>query len=292
MTYSGQWPAPVQPTQPGVYPLRPLRIGEILGHGIRIAGANLLLLAPLALVTGLAGAGIQIAVLSGFGDLETVASGRWAVLLQQPTQADVQQLTTLFWHVLLASAGGGILSIVTTPVLAAIAAAGVARAATRRERNTAAVLARLRGRWGSILGTGLLAGVCIALGLILLVVPGIVIAIALLPAGPVAAIEGGRPVANLRRAARLSQGSRGRLFGVSLLAALCGGGVGFVFTQVVGALLRVGTGTGGFVTLQLAGAVIGAVTAAFTAAVTALLYVDLRIRREGLAEALARSVSV
>lgn len=291
MTYSGQWPAPAKPAQPGVYPLRPLRIGEILGHGIRIAGTNLILLVPLALVIGLAAAGIQIAILSAFGDLDTVASGRWVPLLRQPTQADTQQLFNLSRHVLLATAGGGILTLLVAPVLAAIAAAGVAQAATRRERNSAAVLARLRGRWGSILGTGLLAGACIALGLILLVVPGVVVAIVLLPAGPVAAVEGGRPAANLRRAARLTQGSRSRLFGITLLAALCGGGVVFVFTQVVGGLLRVGTGTGGYVTLQLAGAVIGAVTAAFTAAVTALLYVDLRMRREGLAEALARSVS-
>ena len=291
MTYPGQWPAPARAAQPGGYPLRPLRIGEILGNGIRIAGANLVLLAPLALLTGLAGVGIQIAVLSGFGDLDTVASGRWTELLQDPTQANARQLVTLFWHLLLASVGGAVITYLIAPVLAAIASAAAARAATQRGRDSAAVLARLRGRWGVVLGTGLLAGACVVVGLMLLIVPGVVLAIVLLPAGPVAAIEGGRPLANLRRAAQLSQGFRGRLFGVSLLALLCVAGVGLVFAQVLAGLLRIGTDTGGYVILQLAGAVIGSVTSAFTAAVTALLYIDLRMRREGLAEALARSAS-
>ena len=291
MTYPSQWPAAAPPAQPGVYPLRPLRIGEILGHGIRIAWANAVLLVPLALVAGLVAAGIQLAVLAGFDELDTLASGRWATLLQQTTPADAQRLLTLSWHVLLASAAGGIVTLLVTPVLAGMAAGGVAESATRRGPQTAAVLTRLRGRWGTLVLTGLLAGGCVAVGLVLLVVPGVVLGVMLLPAGPVAALEGGRPLDNLRRAARLTQGMRGRLFGVSLLAALCAGGVGLVLTAVLGGVLRIGNDTGGYVALQLTGAVVGGFTAAFSAAVTALLYVDLRMRREGLAQALARSLS-
>lgn len=289
VTYPNPWPAPVQAPQPGVFPLRPLRIGEILGFAMRIAWSNALLLVPIALVAQVLAAAAQLGILSAFGDLQTVAGGSWSSIPARPTQADLDRVLTLSSHVLAASGFSLVVALTITPIVAGLAASGAAIAATRTTRDFPGVVARMRGRWWSVIATSLLTGLCVFAGLLLLVVPGIIVAIALIPSGPVAAIEGARPVAAVKRAAALSKGFRPRLLGVYLLAVVCAAAAGLAFGAVVGALIGGSNTVGTYVVIQIVGAVFGGLTGAWTATVVALLYIDLRMRREGLADSLRRA---
>jgi hypothetical protein len=113
-------------------------------------------------------------------------------------------------------------------------------------------------------------------------------------------------VSALRRSWRLVAGSWWRCFGILVLGAIIAGAINglvqlpFSLLGNLAGALAGGTGDSGEVTtgLQISLAVTNlgsvlasSVTAPFTAALTALLYIDLRIRREGLDVALARAAA-
>ena len=273
-------------TEPGLFPLRPMAVGEILGAAIRVVRRHLLVLAPIALVIGAAATTVEMLILNAFGELNAVATGSWAVVPAQPDDAWLSGVLTTFRHLLLAEGGSLSVSLLTVPILTACAAAGVAVSAISKSAGGTSSLGRLRGRWASVVGSGVLAGLFTVAGLLVLVVPGIVIWVVLLPVAPVAALEGGRPTRVIRRATRLSAGFRGRLFGISLLAVLISVAAQTLVGSVLGALVPAADPVQNLLVAQAVGTVVGAFTASWSATVTALLYVDIRIRREGLADAL------
>jgi hypothetical protein len=96
-------------------------------------------------------------------------------------------------------------------------------------------------------------------------------------------LENERPSQALARSWRLVRRSFWRVFGITLLAgiivAIAGGILQLPFT-FFGAVL--GSGTGGTVILVIGAIAAGTVTRPITAGVTVLLYVDMRMRKEGL----------
>ncbi|MTD12967.1 hypothetical protein GIS00_03280 [Nakamurella sp. YIM 132087] len=293
MTSPGPYGAPFpsrHTPQPGMYPLRPLAVGEILTGAVRVAWRHLLVLAPIALLFSAISTGVQLGLLSATGMLEAVATGSYAQLPAAPTAAQLEQVLQDTGTVLLALLGSVVVTQVLGPVLAGIAAPFTAEAALSTKGTNARALARLNGRWGVLLGSAVLAGLATAGGFLLLLVPGILLWIALAPAGPVAAMEGTAPAITFRRALHLSRGFRPRIFGTVLLQALFVLIAAFIAGIVAVSLFGVGSaGIGSYITTQIIGIVVGAFTGSWTACVVALLYVDLRMRREGLAEALQRS---
>ena len=267
-----QWPGPV--------PLRPLRIGEILSVGVRLAAANLLRLAPLALALGAAGAAVQFAVLKGSGALpDYLAFG-----LTADTAAEVSQLERLVWPLLLASWCTVVVSQIGGQFLAGVAAPLVGRASV--DDHSGRPLGRLAGRWAALIGVSVATGAAVSVGLLVLIVPGILIWLALLAAGPVAAMEGSGVAASLRRAAALSVGLRARSLGVLVLAAPVSGGLSLVIGTLVDRVAALQDLTAAYLLATATGVVVGAFTGAWTAMVTALLYVDMRFRKEDLGRAL------
>ncbi len=99
---------------------------------------------------------------------------------------------------------------------------------------------------------------------------------------PVVVLENERPVRALARSWRLVRRSFWRVFGITLLAgiivAVAGGILQLPFT-FFGAVL--GSGIGGTVILVIGAIAAGTVTRPITAGVTVLLYVDMRMRKEG-----------
>lgn len=110
-------------------------------------------------------------------------------------------------------------------------------------------------------------------------------------------------IESLRRSARLVTGSWWRVFGILLLVLI----IVVIVSQVIGipfdlpATLGDGDGNlltvtglsfGALVISTLGGIISATITAPFSAGATALLYVDLRIRREGLDLELARAANV
>jgi hypothetical protein len=282
------YPSPADPgAQPGWYPLRPLSIGEVIGAGLRIAVRHLAVLAPIAFVFGIVGAAANLLVLSAKGVLRSYANGD---LTRLPVGASTEQanefVRTYFSDILPGLATSAVVGMIAGPVLAGVAAPFAALAATSRIGTNAAGLARLRARWPVLLGVAVVVGLAQAVGFALLVVPGIVIWLMLLPAGPAAAMEGLGIGPTLRRAVVVSKGFKGRLFGVSLLIGLIVGVIDFALAAILGQVVGGDDPVTRLIITQVLAAVVSAVVAPWSAAVTAMLYIDIRIRREGLAPAL------
>lgn len=139
-----------------------------------------------------------------------------------------------------------------------------------------------------------------ALGLLALVIGAIYVGVLLSLATPAYVLEGGGIRAAMRRSRELVRGSWWRVLWVLLLAAvvtsIVSGVILFVPLTLVGASAGPGfvdTGgdlsTGTLVVVTLASIVAGTIVQPVQAGVTALLYVDRRMRKEGLDVALARA---
>jgi uncharacterized membrane protein len=109
-------------------------------------------------------------------------------------------------------------------------------------------------RFWSIIGLAILATLGITVGIILLIVPGIMLAIRWSVALPACVVENLGPLAAMRRSAELTKGHRWKIFGVFILilvivliAAMI---IGLIVAAVVGAITFA---TEGIIALVLAG---------------------------------------
>lgn len=273
--------------QPGMYPLRPLTIGEIFGAAARVALRHLLVLAPLAFVISAVALGVEFSVLAANGALHDYASGRLAAVPVGATQTELDAAFRRIYTDLLPAVGlSALISLIGAPILAAVATPFAALGATSRDSDNRAGLARLRGRWPILLGIGVVVGLAVAIGSVLLVIPGLMAFLILLPAGPVAAMEGSSLRDSLRRAAVVSKGFKGRLLGVTLLSGLIAAGIALVVSSVVGRIVGTSNGTAHLLVTSVVSLLIGALTTAWSSSVVAMLYIDIRIRREDLGRAL------
>jgi hypothetical protein len=133
-----------------------------------------------------------------------------------------------------------------------------------------------------LLGTSILSAIAVMGGLVLLVLPGIWVALGVIVLSQVMVLEGVFGTAALSRCFELMKGQRLRAFGILFLVliiqAVIGAGVGFV----AGAIPIAGS---------LVSGIVAAVGGAYTAAVSVVLYFDIRCRKEAFEiEQLARIV--
>jgi hypothetical protein len=156
-------------------------------------------------------------------------------------------------------------------------------------------------------GAGVAGGIAVFLAVVALLVLGPLLWVRFAFAAPALLLEQLGVVSALRRSWRLSIGSWWRTFGILLLTgiiagvangllsvpfALFGGVVGEAMGSDGGDPTTLSAGYAVATSIGNIGTVVAtAVTAPFSAAVTALLYIDLRIRREGLDVALARAAA-
>ncbi|WP_298460369.1 glycerophosphoryl diester phosphodiesterase membrane domain-containing protein [uncultured Cellulomonas sp.] len=311
--------APPAP-RPGIIPLRPLGLGEILDGAFRAIRANPRVMFGLSAVvvaiavaiqsviqwyvTGLLASELSqaVATLDPGGDLgfaETVAPGLAAGL----TAPVISIATTVLTGLLIVSVSRSVIgqrisvgevwsqswrkvavlvvfSIATTLLVLAVWAAFVALLAVLGVNEQWAAMATL-----AILGgLGLVAATAWFLIRILLVPAALV-------------LEGTGVTTAVRRAWKLTRGSFWRLLGIYLLTS--------VMTAIVASIIVTPVSMVASFVLQdplltsFAGIVVAAVvnivaytlTTSFMAAVLALLYVDVRMRREALDVELARAAS-
>jgi hypothetical protein len=122
------------------------------------------------------------------------------------------------------------------------------------------------------------------LGLILCIVPGVYLWAAYFVAIPVLLIEGSGPIKSLGRSRRLVKGFWWRTFGVAVVGALLVAIVSAALTAVVVGVVFAhparDTATG-FVLNTLASTVGAMLTTPAAAAFATVLYIDLRVRKEG-----------
>lgn len=128
-------------------------------------------------------------------------------------------------------------------------------------------------RFGSVLLVSILVGIVVAVGFILLVVPGVIFLTFLAVSVPAVVVEGARGTGAMRRSWRLVRGHFWHVLGVVVVGLLIAG----VVAGLISAL-----GRGNDVLGLIFGTIGQVVVAPFTALVTVLLYLDLRARSETL----------
>ncbi|WP_405781735.1 hypothetical protein [Streptomyces sp. NBC_00859] len=256
------WGAPQPQTpEPGVIPLRPLQLGDILGGAMSTVGRYWKqLLGTAAVVYG----GAAAALAAALGVLYASFSGRIHGILHTPESSGVsweqaRPLVLSLSGVLLAA---GLLSMVCTAMVCAACATVLQEAVLGRPTTFRAVWRKAWSRLLPVIGTVLLCGLVVLVPLLVItgaatavvvaaadahntaaaITVGVLGGLALVPSAvwlwvrfslaPAAVVfEGQGPAGALRRSARLVRGSWWRVCGISLLALAIGGLTGY-FIQI------------------------------------------------------------
>ncbi len=313
----GQWPprygeaAP----KPGVIPLRPLGVGEVLDGAFASIRRNPKAVLGLAAVVMTMSAVISAVItktLLNLGSVNLPSQG------QNLTPAQATHLIGRFVAVAAPAFGVTVLlTYIVQAILAGLLAPIIARGVGGQQISAAdawratrprlpslllATLLVLLAGLGPLLITGLIAGIAalagapapvyaviVLLGLVALVLT-IWFSTMLSLVTPIVVLENASPGRALARSWRLVHRSFWRVFGITLLAGLivsiAGGILQLPFTLLGAAA---GSGVGGTVILVIGAIAAGTVTRPITAGVTVLLYVDMRMRKEGLDLALRTS---
>jgi hypothetical protein len=249
--------------------LRPLALGEILDVSIKLVRRNWRTLATLVLI-----AAVPVAIVSL---LITTSTTTYDPTTDVRTREDgsaygagvaVHQLLQLVLYLLAAVACFG-----------AIADGYLGR---RPEWRSSLRFAARRAPMAFVMG--ILAFLGIVAGFIALIIPGVFLAVRWSVALPALLLERRGPVAALGRSWRLVKGFWWKVFGTLLVTYLLVRVAGFAVSAIVVAGLTALTSAQSFLGLALTEAV-DVVVQLFTlpvlAAVTIVLYVDLRVRKEG-----------
>lgn len=263
--------------QPGLIPLRPLALGEIFGSAIVVVRRNLWPLGGAAALVAGVSTLVTLGVLAASGSLQTYADAQWV--------NDVLKGGMPPGGILLAAMLGLLVSTVGGPVIAGIATAYAGAGALGRD-GRGAVAERLRGRWPVLLAVAAIVGAAVCLGLLLLVVPGVIAYLLWVFAAPAVVMERAAVSPALRRSVLLTSGHRGRILGTVALSMIIGSVAGAIVASFVGAIVGSTSAVTVLVVSQLVAVLVGGLTSAWTGAVVALLYIDVRIRGEHLADAL------
>ncbi len=318
------WAPPPQAPKPGVIPLRPLSLGEILDGAVSYIRANpaatLGLAAVVITLTQLIQLPAQYFLAADIAGLDTGAAaappsaqdvagalagsapttvisgllGFVAITVLNGLLIVVLSRAVLGQHVGLGDAwragGRRLPGLVGLSVLVALILTGVVVGAA-----LPAVVAGVAGASVAVPVTlgilGFIAGVCLLVYLY----------VSLAMAAPVYMLEGARVIAALSRSRKLVAPQWWRIFGILLLAALIAGIINAIITfpaSLAGGFLSAsqatsdplaGLGLPALVLMGISAIIAGTITAPFSAGVTGLLYVDQRIRREALDLELARA---
>ncbi|MGH3518134.1 MAG: hypothetical protein ACRDQ7_12105 [Haloechinothrix sp.] len=279
-----RWPN-LKTFRPGVIPLGPLQLGEIVSGALATlrAHATLLFGAALAVVavTQLATLAITYPMLRELPaidedatpeeSLAAAAEGLSAAMVAMPLSVLAQLFVT------------GIATVV------------VGRAVIGESASFAEAWSELRPRLVPLLGLTLLVAVLVAVGTMLFIVPGIWLMVLLSLAAPALILERTTIGTALIRSKDLVRNAWWHIFGILLVTLLFNFGVSVIVSapfELIG-----GSGTdstrGEYLVMSTIGSIAaGAVTAPIAAVVIALVYIDRRMRTEELAVELARAAGV
>jgi MFS family permease len=326
--WGGRWGGPPPAAKPGVIPLRPLGVGEILDGAVSTMRSYWRTVLGISLTVALLAQTASV-LMQGL------------VLNDAVTQVSVNDPSTTpedvfrsMGEAFLGSALVGLISAVGTIIATALLTTVTSRAVLGKPVSTGEAWRDARPQVPKLFGLLILLGligagvvVCCALpGVIVLLagsrvggtallVLGIIAAVIVIAwltvrfslASPALMLERQSIVKSLSRSAKLVRGSWWRVLGIQLLAGLIAGivsslvAIPFLFIAAAaggGGMTGLFGTTGGhvgwvFLIVTGIGSVIGAtITLPINAGVTVLLYVDQRIRREALDLELARAAGV
>jgi hypothetical protein len=319
----GGWGAPRPPeVRPGVVPLRPLGLGELLDGAVSVVRRYprpcLGLSAAIAIFSTVLNIILVLTALSPLADLDT----------ERLANGDTDQLDGAVGAAALGGGAGAIVSLLATLVLTGVLTAVVGRAVLGQPMTAGEAWRDVRPAIPRLIGTALLSALIvwatfsigIAVAALLVVAAGpaallvgiplgigaavaavyLYVRLSLAPAAVILERAGVR--ASLRRSGVLVRRSWWRIFGILILTAII---AAFVSQVLQIPFLIFGAGStglgrltdpdaGGTATLVLSyigAGVAQTLVAPFTAGVRALLYVDRRMRAEGLDVALTAAAA-
>ena len=313
----GGAPYAPQAAKPGIVPLRPLTLGEIFDGSFGAVRSN-----PRVMI-GVSAIVIAAATVLGLG-LGYLVSGivtPYLVSVDESLAAGdplFGDMVTAYFGVL----SGAFVLMFAGPILNGILIASVSRSVIGHRASPSEVWAQVRSAVWPLIGFSFLSGLVALLvagvwiGLIVLaatVDPGLAVVVGLLGGlalvvgyvwfavrilfiPPALVLEGQGFRSAVVRGWTLSRGSFWRILGIYLLASIAVGVVASLISQplafVGGIVLGATQSSAAFLGITaLAQVLSGIVTTVFVASVTALLYIDVRMRREGLDVELAAAAS-
>lgn len=273
-----------QAPRPGIIPLRPLSVGEILD------GAFTAIRRYPRTILGLSASIAAIQQVLAF--VVDVTTGGFAAPTTNQLSAlgTVSGLITIVVNAVLATVLVGMLTLV-------IGDAVIARSAPLRT-----IWARLRPLMWRLVVAAFLAAVLPWLGLIALIIGGVILWVGLAFTTPALVLERLTIRQALRRSWRLAMASFWRVLGIRTLAWLLAAFLGGILA-IPGALIAVtstagsfdgsgnGIGIGAEIAIRLSSFLANAITLPFVAGVVALLYIDCRMRTEALDVTLVRAAA-
>jgi hypothetical protein len=288
----GAWQRP--DVKPGVVPLRPLGLGEILDGAVSTMRAH-----PKPML------GVAAVVVTITQIVSTIVL--WLVFraVGDPTRIDPENPGEELGP-LLASLFGGfgvtvVISLLAQAFLVGFVTVVVGRAVLGRPLDFAEVWQELRPRLLPLLGLTVVYTLMVVIGLLACVLPGIWLAVVFGLAAPALVFERCGVGQAFTRSRALVKGSWWRVFGILLLSTaitfliglILGLPFGFAGAAVDGGLESTDAPSLARLSLEGVGAIVSGIIAyPFSAGVGALLYLDQRMRREGLDIELARAAGI
>ncbi|MER5896931.1 glycerophosphoryl diester phosphodiesterase membrane domain-containing protein [Streptomyces sp. NPDC001876] len=318
------WGRQPMAAKPGVIPLRPLGVGEILDGAVSTMRANW---------RTVLGISLTVSVIS---EIAVILLQRY--LLPEPTSVDsnavgaeaIRQAADSAQSSLLSSAPATLISMIATLFITSVLTVVISRSVLGRKATLSDAWAEARPRLLPLLGLTLLMSLLSAAVLMVGLLPGMLlgggagIALAFVGfaaacvvvvwlmvrfslAAPALMLERQSVLTSLRRSAKLVRGTWWRTFGILALTYLLVIVVALIIVIPFGIIAVTVDSDGlseflnssstdfGWPFLIITGigeVIISTLTYPFTAGVIALLYVDQRIRREALDLDLARAAGV
>jgi hypothetical protein len=287
--------------KPGVIPLRPLSLGEILDGAITAIRRYPVMILGVSAVVAVIAAGLNlVASLVLLPDIQRVANLGPAATQQEIADAGLSLLGNVFATVGIAL----VIALLARTFLSGFLTVVMGQAVLGRPVTFPEAMAEVKPRLLPLLGLTLLYSLVVFVGALLCFLPGIYLGVMYSLATPALLLERSTIRQAMSRSWKLVSGSFWRVFGILLLAGL----IGAVINAIIGIPFSLGSGafsaltsppgqavapSTGALVLQAVGSVIGeTITAPFVALVTVLIYIDQRMRKEGMDIELARAAGV
>jgi hypothetical protein len=220
------------------------------------------------------GRGVAWGVGSAIGTGASILFGHFGPFVGTALVASLPSL--LFALFMPASYLQGIVDLIIGQVVAVTLIYGTTQALRGRQVSMSECFSQGFARLGTAIGVAFLTGIGVALGLVLLIVPGVILAVMWAVAIPAAVVERTGVTASLSRSVALTRERRWRVLGATLVAALITILVGAAVGGVAGAV------GGSETVLQIVVWAVTAASQAFSASVSATLYYFLRREKEGV----------
>lgn len=299
---AGGWGAPAwaplpQAPKPGVVPLRPLTVLEILDGAITtmrrypkpMFGLSFVVTAVLALF-GFVVSALSIGSLTSLNDMD-------------PNTVDAGDVFVALGPFFAGALVSGVVQAIALILLTGVLTVVVGQAVLGRDMGVGDAWTAVRPLAWRLIGLSLLLALVIGLGFLLCIVPGVIFWVFLALAGAALVLEKSKVTTAMGRSWTLVSGSWWRTFGILVLVYV----IYTIITTAVSAPFSIvsvvvppidaaGNVNEGWFLLGQGVSAIGSIVAGtigypFVAASIALLYVDRRMRREGLDLQLAQAAA-